>query len=54
MRIGQRRRIRRKMTDIAHTQASSTTSVIEKRAAEKPLKPTLQREYEPPYTQTNF
>ena len=46
----QRRRSRRKMTDIAPIQASLTISATERRAAGKPLKPTLQREYEAPYT----
>jgi len=37
-----------------HTRASSTKSVNEKRAAEKPHKSTSQREYEAPYTQISF
>ena len=40
MRTGLRRRSRRKTTDLAHTEASSTTSVNEKRAAGKPNKST--------------
>ena len=53
MKIGQRRRNRRKITDIAPFQASLTILVTARKAAGKLLKPTSPREFEAPSIQTS-
>ena len=53
MKIGQRGRSRRKITDTAPYSAPSTTSATGRKAAGKPLKPISPQEYEASYTQTS-